>query len=310
MSCYHPLKGWYSASKNSSGKRSIVFNPLNALCPLPSASVNIPCGQCIGCRLDRARSWAIRCMHEARMHDSNCFITLTYNDENLPSKGSLNKVHFQKFLKRLRQSIFRENGDTGLKFYMCGEYGEKLSRPHYHALIFGFDFPDKRIWCVRNGNKFYRSELLESLWKFGYSLIGDATFDTAAYVARYVTKKITGDKADLHYQGKLSEYNIMSRGGKKGKGLGYSFFEKYAGDIYPHDYVPMVGKFVLRPPKYYDDKYDLTNHDLMVSIKEKRREHAMKNILDHKQLEANELYTQLVTKDLKRGVENGQAANF
>jgi len=242
-------------------------------------------------------------MHEAMMHNNNCFITLTYNDENIPPQGSLRKMDFQKFFKRLRQHLVRENCKIPLRYYQCGEYGEKLGRPHYHAIIFGYDFPDKYVWCTRNNYKFYRSQLLEKLWQYGHSLIGDATYDTSAYVARYVTKKITGDKSSNHYNGKLPEYNTMSRR----RGLGYSFIQKYMSDVYPHDYIPMKGNFVLRPPKYYDNLYDLTNPEMFLKIKEKRKQKVQSQKLDHVKRQYNAQYKQLVTKDLKRGVEDGSS---
>ena len=99
----------------------------------------------------------------------------------------------------------------GVRFFHCGEYGELLYRPHYHACLFGFDFSDKVLWSTRGGVRLYRSKILEKLWTFGFSTIGDVTFESAAYVARYCTKKITGDKADEHYNGRSPEYVTMSR---------------------------------------------------------------------------------------------------
>ena len=121
MACYTPLKGYRSTELTKNGKRKIVFNRNHGFADLP---VTVPCGQCIGCRLERSRQWAIRCTHEASLWEKNCFITLTYNDENLPKDGSLDVTHFQKFMKRLR----KKHG-AGIRFYHCGEYGDKFGFP-------------------------------------------------------------------------------------------------------------------------------------------------------------------------------------
>ena len=104
---------------------------------LGSSYVALPCGQCHGCRLERSRQWAVRCLHESTLHAQNCFITLTYDDANLPTNGSLYYPDFQKFVRSLRDAgyIFR--------YYMAGEYGSNFDRPHYHSILFGMHFPDK-----------------------------------------------------------------------------------------------------------------------------------------------------------------------
>ena len=193
MPCYHPLKGYKSKERNKSGKRSIVFNIKEGLY---DQHVTVPCGQCIGCRLERSRQWAIRCSHEAQMHEKNCFITLTFSDEHLPEDRSVDVRHFQLFMKRLRKRY----GD-GIRFFHCGEYGDHFGRPHYHACIFNHDFEDKKIWKQSgSGEIIYRSASLEELWPYGYSSVGEVTFESAAYVARYITKKVTGDPAQEHYE--------------------------------------------------------------------------------------------------------------
>ena len=136
-------------------------------------------------------------MHEAQMHENNCFITLTINPEELEkrkNKWSLDHREFQLFMKRLRKKY----GEV--RFYMCGEYGEENKRPHYHACLFGVEFEDKELHRVRRGIPLYKSETLNKLWKLGFCTIGDVTFESAAYVARYIMKKVTGEKAEEHYR--------------------------------------------------------------------------------------------------------------
>lgn len=283
MPCYHPLAGYRSRELNPSGKRSIVFNPNQGYRDMP---VDVPCGQCIGCRLERSRVWAVRCMHEAQMHEQNCFLTLTYRDSCLPHNGSLELKHFQDFMKR-----FRFHCGEGIRFFHCGEYGEKFGRPHYHAIIFGFDFPDKILVEVKNENSLYTSDLLDSLWPHGLSRIGAVSFDSAAYVARYVTKKITGPSAEDHYTklnlstGELApikpEYTTMSRR----PGIGKTWYETFKTDVFPHDYLVVNGKKT-RVPKYYASQYEITNPVEFEKIKLQRvveaQKHAENNTLDRR----------------------------
>lgn len=268
MPCYHPLKGWRSKTVNPSGKRSIVFNVKKAYHDLP---IEVPCGQCIGCRLERSRQWAIRCMHEASLHERNMFITLTYNDQNLPENGSLVKEHFQKFIKRFRKRYGQ------IRYFHCGEYGSQFARPHYHACIFGFEFDDKKHYRTINGFRIYTSDKLAELWPFGYSTIGAVTFESAAYVARYITKKITGKLAELsgHYDvinydtGEVTtrqeEYITMSLK----PGIGEGWFDKFYDDVYPRDEIIIKGK-KMKPPKYYDKLFDLVDSNMFRKIKGER----------------------------------------
>ena len=145
-------------------------------------------------------------MHEASLHDDNSFITLTYSPENLPEDNSVHVEHLQKFFKRLRKLI----APTKIRYFACGEYGENKNRPHYHAIIFGYSFPDKRLHTKQNGNLLYRSRLLEKAWPYGYSMIGNVSFESCAYVARYVMKKRKGkdDYVDKNGKTNASYYEI------------------------------------------------------------------------------------------------------
>jgi len=248
MACFHPLQA-YQCSDGS-----IVFSERKGDVV---RSLSLPCGQCRGCRLERSRQWAVRCMHEASLHEHNCFITLTYDNDHCPTDRSLNYGDYQRFMKRFRKRF----KDSTIRFYMAGEYGEKFERPHFHACIFGFDFPDKTLWKrTPSGSLIYRSKSLEDLWPFGYSSIGDVTFESAAYVARYVMKKRTGKGVGDHYEttdfetgeikDRVPEFNRMSLK----PGIGFDWYRKFHSDIYPHDYVVINGR-ESRPPKFYDKKF-------------------------------------------------------
>lgn len=267
MPCYSPITGYRSRVKNDSGKYPVVFNMNDGWIDKP---VQVPCGQCIGCRLERSRQWAMRCVHEASLYDDNCFITLTFDDKYLRVDKSLHKPDFQKFMKRLRKRVGK------VRFYHCGEYGDKLERPHHHACLFGYNFPDRVLWNVRDNVKLYRSEILSELWPFGYSTIGDVTFESAAYVARYCMKKINGDKADAYYAGRVPEYTTMSRR----PGIGLDWLKKFHADVYPDDKVVVRGDVLCKPPKYYDDKYseiDLTKEKFIDKLKLLRKKKAEGN---------------------------------
>jgi len=220
--------------------------------------MDLPCGQCIGCRLRRARDWSVRIMHEAQTNERSCFVTLTYDEENVPVHGSLKYRDFQLFMKRLRTL-------TGVKvrFFMCGEYGPENLRPHYHACLFGVDFIEDRVAAGTSGSgaKFYTSERLEQLWGKGRVSVQALTMASAAYTARYVVDKITGDAAEQHYGGREPEFMQCSLK----PGIGYEWFVKYGrGDIYRHDKAVMRGGMETAPPKYYDKLYRRTDKTVRV----------------------------------------------
>lgn len=297
MPCYHPISGWYASVKNETGKRSIVFDRNQACVDRP---VSLPCGRCIGCRLERSRQWAMRCVHEASLYKDNCFITLTYNKENLPTNGSLIKSDYQLFMKRLRKFLCAGGQAKRVRFFHCGEYGDKYQRPHYHALLFGYDFKDRYYWRTSEaGSECYRSPSLEKLWTLGNSELGDVTFESAAYVARYVVKKRTGAKANEYYKGRLPEYCTMSRR----PGIGMAWFEKYKADVFPHDFVVVRSGVRCKPPKFYTGKYELTNPEDCARIKLERVDRAKADRNNSpERLEVRELVKQNQISMLKRSL--------
>lgn len=310
MPCHKPLVGYRSKFKNATGKRSIVFNTNDGY---TDQEVIIPCGRCDGCRLEYSRQWAVRCVHEASEHPANSFITLTYNEENLPEDLSIHKEHLQKFFKRLRRHLERKAEREGtpvtrFKYYACGEYGDRNNRPHYHAILFGIDFyEDRELHSVKRGNYLYRSPTLEKLWPFGFSLIGEMSFESAAYVARYVRKKRKGDPDTVDKNGKTNrqyyeridpdtgeihqvepEFCLPSRGSGKAddptiwrKGIGASWYEKYKGDT-KKDYIHVRGH-KQKLPKYYDAMTEIEDELLYRQKKVKRKRMAKKMAHDNTQ---------------------------
>jgi len=194
-------------------------------------------------------------MHESQLHDRKCFITLTYNPENLPEGGTLVKKHFQDFMKRLRK-----HESNKIRFFHCGEYGSE-GRPHYHALVYGYR-PTDLVQHSENGqgDKLYVSESLARIWGLGNVIIGEVSFETAAYTARYILKKVTGERAQAHYRSfdpstgevfqRLPEYVTMSRR----PGIARPWFDKYSEEVFPSDFIVIRGRKML-PPRFYDRVY-------------------------------------------------------
>lgn len=300
MACFAPLQ-----ALKLEGQAKLVFRP-----PQRGDKVlrelEVPCGQCVGCRLERSRQWAVRCMHESQLYDQNCFITLTYDDENLPQFSSLRYRDYQLFMKRLRKRLGR-----GVRFYMCGEYGETTFRPHYHALLFGWRPSDLKLHSKRaSGSVLYTSNILSEIWTDGFASVGELTFESAAYVARYVMKKVTGDSASSHYerldlntgeiQAVVPEFNCMSRK----PGIAAGWLAKFAGDVYPHDEVSVRGVWC-KPPRYYDKIYAEANPIQWESIEFERQKAAMACADDNTpdRLRTRELVTRARLKLSKRSLE-------
>lgn len=246
-------------------------------------------------------------MHEASLYENNCFLTLTYRTEDLPPGGSLRKKDFQDFMKRLRKAY------TGhrIRYFHCGEYGDELSRPHYHACLFNFDFADKRFFKETNGQRLYVSEELERLWPFGFSLIGSVTFESAAYVARYIMKKVTGTRSKEHYErvdkstGEVfeleREYTTMSRR----PGIGKDWLRQYIGEVFPNDEVVVRGR-LMKPPRFYDEIYEVMDPEGFERLKRQRKQLGVNNWRDQTddRLKVRETVKKAQVGFLKRGFED------
>jgi len=234
----------------------------------------IPCGQCVGCRLERSRQWAVRLMKENKLHDRSSFLTLTYHDDHLPKlsngRPTLVLEDVQLFLKRLRKHF----SPHPLRYFQCGEYGELTQRPHHHMILLGEDFCKTRepIEKSRTGFSQYKSSLLDSLWGKGRATISEVSFESAAYVARYCLKKITGKGSMFHYSGRKPEFVTMSRN----PGIASGFFDDFHTDIYPHDeIVPGPGRPASLPPRYFDKLLEKMDPILFERVKSSRLENSL-----------------------------------
>lgn len=289
MPCYSPVEAWYSNQTNPSGKRSLVFSPANAV----GSPIKIPCGGCVGCRLERSRQWAVRLLHESQLHVYRWFLTLTYSDAYLPPDGGLVKRDYQLFLKRLRKA--RPN--LPIQYFLVGEYGETnpvtkivdggLYRPHYHAIIFGVDFPDMRQHTQNEaGDPLFVSAELDALWGMGDCYIGAVTSQSIGYVARYSMKKVTGDLAEKHYQrinpdtGEVHEVLPEFARMSLKRPIGSRWYEKYSEEVHATDSVVIRGR-EQKPPRYYDKKLADSDPERLATTKDTRKRSAQGRRFDN-----------------------------
>lgn len=252
MPCFTPVEAWQLESGQ------VVFSERGNI----RRSLSLRCGQCVGCRKDRAAEWAARILHEAQLHKQSWFVTLTYDDKHLPPDGSLLYSHFQSFMRRLRKSQRRrERKDKSprqtIRFYMAGEYGEHTARPHYHACLFGASFPDLRHYRKSpSGFTLWRSDQLDRLWSHGLCSLGALTFESAAYTASYINKKVLGALQRDHYTrvdtatGECHQVTPEFARMSLRPGIGARWFSQYSADVLPRDYVVMNGR-KSRVPRYY-----------------------------------------------------------
>lgn len=299
MPCFKPLHGFKSPTTG----KWISVQSTNRL---DLEEMTIPCGKCTGCRTEYSRQWAVRCHLEQKWQEkfnrNSVFITLTYDDDHLPPFGSLRKKDFVDFMKRLRKQK-NSTSDNPLRFYACGEYGEKSGRPHYHAILFNCSFKqDKEI--KKGKNPIYWSKDLQKAWShyiqpkegekkgkhipIGFVSWGKVTFESAAYVANYVQKKINGALKEEHYKryydidqdGEIilnsdgefntqieSEFSLMSRK----PGIAADWLTYYKDDVYPSDFLTVNGR-KMKPPKSFDRQYERDHASEMAAIKELRKE--------------------------------------
>jgi hypothetical protein len=298
VSCYHPLKGFRTFSGG------VVFSELHRHDIV--GDVELPCGQCIGCRMRRASDWALRVMHEASCWERNCFVTLTYGRGNLPPNGSLCHRDFQLFLKRVRRYF----APQCVRFFMCGEYGPLNLRPHYHACLFNVDFRSDRVVSGKSasGAVFFDSPLLCDLWGCGIVSVQDLSRETAGYCARYIMKKVLGPAGKQAYSfvdadgvicERKPEYAAMSLK----PGIGAAWFSRYESDVYPHDFVIADG--VKHPvPRYYDKllKRGGVDMDGVVYARELRARSVACDNSDERRVVREVVHTARV-RTLSRGLE-------
>lgn len=347
MACYHPLKAFYKINRDT-GKKDICFAhyPGETVCyddkgNLYPFKIDIPCGQCVGCRLEYSRQWAIRCVLESLQYEHNYFVTLTYNPENLPQKENyvvdydtgeagekfysapLVPEHLTTFMKDLRRHFEYHYNHIGIRFFACGEYGSQSMRPHFHLILFNCPIPDLDFFKSSfNGDVYYTSKILEEIWSEkvgkdengktiykprGFVLVTNCNFETCSYVARYMLKKQKGLNADYYYKlGLIPPFTRCSRM----PGIAKSYYDINRDKIYNYDSLVITnGKGIaktVKPPKYYDRLYDLEDPEDLKRIKERRTESAensLKNRLSKTDLDKDTYLALCEDKKLNQAVK-------
>ncbi len=280
MPCFSPLKGYKDPATGG-----LTFNKKGT-----AQTLEVACGQCLGCRVDHRTMWAIRIVHEASLYldqYGNSWATLTYRDPSectaeqlrkgqyIPEDYSLRPSDVSKFIRALRKQ-----NQQKIRYFYCGEYGDENQRPHYHICLFNHSFNDQTFFYDEEGLVTYTSPSLEKLWPHGFSTVAPLTFRNASYTAGYSLKKITGKKALDHYlrcdqYGEaywiLPEFIRMSTGRKAPCGLGAGYYEKYKGDFFPSDESPVPGHGVVQlVPRYYQNILETQNPAMLEEVKNLR----------------------------------------
>lgn len=269
-----------------------IVGPLEDVSKVPPEYLmKLPCGQCVGCRIQYSRQWADRCMLELQYHDSAYFVTLTYDDKHVPrsyypdpktgeafTSLTLQKRDFQLFMKRLRRHFENDK----IRFFMSGEYGSQTFRPHYHAILFGLHLDDLLLYKQSpQGFAYYNSPSLQKCWSdpetgepYGFAVVAEVTWETCAYTARYVMKKLTGKEAEFYTNFNIQpEFTLMSRK----PGIARQYFDEHP-DLYKSEYINVKtekGGLKFRPPRYFDKLYDLEHPEEMQAIKDIRKKMAI-----------------------------------
>lgn len=298
MSCNNPLWAYRDDSDTQKPVKILGSNPVKdsfGKAWIPRLKdyrevFPVPCGNCIGCRLDYSKDWADRCVMESMSYDKDrsWFVTLTYDDEHLPPLqgvpiyennpyySSTRKEDYVLFMKRLRKYFSDHYGLTGVREFGCNEYGGNTLRPHYHNILFDIPLGDHLTFFKTNvlGDALYKCDLIEDIWHQGFVLVGEFNWRTAAYTARYIMKKVKGEHADEHYMNLGIERE--SRFGSNRPGIARRYFDEHYNEIYEHDQIilPAIdGKpNIIKPPRYFDDLYKKIDPLHLESVKLKRQE--------------------------------------
>ena len=296
----------------------------------------INCGNCIGCRIDYSREWANRGYLESLSYKNNYFVTLTYDDEHKPCEeelttsegitytdmdgiewnGILVPKDLQLFMKRLRSNMTRKYGQkTPIRFMACGEYGSKTKSPHYHLILYNLQLPADSFYNPRvnwENNIYYQNHIIEEAWTEGISNIAEACWETIAYTARYITKKINGEASEDYYamQGQIKEFFRVSNR----PGIGKQYYEENKDKIYKNDQIMIrnnKGVHYIKPPNYYDMLFKKENPAEFEKIQKKRKKENIDQLKIKGQQTSLTLWEQLqVEEETKKQKTSALKRNF
>lgn len=269
--------------------------------------LNLPCGVCFGCRMDNSRMWSLRLMHEGKFSSSSYFVTLTYRPEDMPLYGDLNYEHLELFWKKARH---RFQGDVPFRYFACGEYGDKTLRPHYHFAAFDFNLTDLRLFKNTDHGPYFLSDELADCWEHGHVIVAQLDWMTAAYIARYVTKKMRGKNVRFYPDecadpetGEIPSFCVERA--FQSKGLGLRWYEAHKDEVWNLDGCLYANKYMVSPPRYYFKQLEKADPDKALAIKQKRLvEHPFEYIDPEKdrellyQMEARRLQMSVLKREL------------
>ena len=225
MACTNPVPVRFGDT-TANGKKEIIFKWKGDQTEYDSL---LPCGKCEPCIAMKRAEWGIRIYHESLTHERNCFLTLTYDEDHLPEDCKIDKDHVRQFIRKARE-------DKPIRYFACGEYGEKYGRPHYHICLFGEDY---RAMSWRIGNDgMYCNNFLEEIWNKGQITAAPLTPGSAMYTAGYVQKKINDSDT----------FNLMSRSPPIGKPWLLDNLHRLGN----RDTITINGKEHPLPRKYYE----------------------------------------------------------
>ncbi|QCS36215.1 replication initiator protein [Capybara microvirus Cap1_SP_163] len=266
----------------------VQFSSNGSLAPW---TIAFPCGRCYNCLTKKKKDMSVRLMHEASQHSECCFITLTYDNEHLPSvmcedgvvRATLVKKHLSAFLKRLRRSLEYHHLGGRFRFFGVGEYGSKSYRPHYHLLIFGWSPRDVVPLFVRNGKQISRSLIIEKNWKYGFSTVSGFSPAVARYCARYCVKKMDDGIA---FDALCPVFTIASN---RSGGIGASWFDAYGVESCRRGYCTArlgsdrIAKYAI--PEYYYRRLRRIDPVAFCEVRDARRQWLLDNPTDDPYLE-------------------------
>ncbi|AXF52778.1 MAG: replication initiator protein [Microviridae sp.] len=295
MACFHPLRARITYDDFLGKKVVHILKSLDPDWNSPDVTP-IPCGKCIGCKLDKSREWANRCLLELEYHSSAYFVTLTYNERYVPvstypgtdgvefQSYSLCRRDVQLFLKRLRKA----KEPAVIRFFGAGEYGETTMRPHYHLILFGLELDDLIPYeKSERGDWYYKSAFLERIWSkrmvnnrlgdvsgayepLGEVIVAEVSWETCAYTARYCTKSLNGfDKSVYTKFGMEPPSLYMSRN----PGIGNQYFKDHP-ELYDYQYISVstsTGGKKFPIPKYFDRLQQEAEEGSLDALKERRQ---------------------------------------
>lgn len=300
MTCFRPLEGF---KRRDNGGIGWKLNEVWSDIPMTA-----PCGKCVGCVNTKKRDWAVRMQHEAQMHEQAYFVTMTYNDDHVPNWGTLKMDDGTKFIRAIRK---RRPGER-ISYYLAGEYGSKLRRPHYHAAIYGLRLDDLQLSGSSKKGASGKSPWLEKMWGKGFVTVAPLTPAAAAYVAGYVLKKSTKEEREKElsrHDSATGELRVVAPESARMScrpAIGRRWIEKFWPEVYGDgkhegfDFVVLDGQKI-KPPLYYDKWLEEHHPEVWKSIDKRRKKNLNRDEYTPERLRVREIVMESKMKQRQTG---------